>query len=97
MKRKYIADKNHGIKFALAVYYNKLNDEKFSKDLCKFYISINDKFHPSIKPINCTIQTIKELEKIIGDNETVSIELGTSRSVINELIEKLIINEYIYK
>lgn len=96
MKRTEIVHKDNGCKFALAVYHGKISVENFSKDLCKYYITLNDKFHPKIKPINNTIENIKELKLLMQENTNICECLETPINVVEELIEKLNNNKNIY-
>jgi hypothetical protein len=89
IKRKDIKD-NNGIKYALLVINDICNDTK--KDLAMFYICINDKYHPPIKPINEKVkQSLDELKRIINKhNEDINYNgIIINNKILNELEENV--------
>jgi hypothetical protein len=68
-KREHIYD-DSGYKFAVYVLCIKTLIPElagFSKELCEFYIKLNDKIHPNFLPRIITMNAVRELKESIND------------------------------
>lgn len=62
IKRKHILD-DDGVKYALLVLNNLCTNT--SRDLCNYYLDLNNKFHPDFRPENIVVhQCIENLRQI---------------------------------
>lgn len=97
MSRQNNVDRYNGVKFALAIIHQVDTKIKFSTQLCECYIKMNDKFHPTIKPISKTIVNIKELREIVRNNDyPICREICLSTNVLDHLIEEIEKHEDIF-
>lgn len=87
LKRKHLFD-NNGIKIALCVLHNKCTG--LPKDLCEFYITLNDKFHPKIKPDKIVRESIHALKDFLTG---VTSECQSSPAISRYGINIKILNE----
>ena len=62
LKRKDKID-SPGLKYALAILHDKCIG--IDKDICEFYIKVNDFCHPSTKPISIIIDNLNDIENNI--------------------------------
>lgn len=88
LKRKSLCDKE-GVKFALAVIHNKYT--LCSKDLCYFYLNINYRYHPKIKPLTVILSSIDKFKKIKNahpDYKPCGIDLDTT--ILDEIRTEIV-------
>lgn len=97
LKRKTLVKINNGIKFALIIINGIDKTINFPIELCKYYITLNNKFHPDIRPIQKTIIIAEEMKKIIVDNDPQTCQMiDATPEVLKEFIEQLKINEHLF-
>jgi len=89
MKRKYIVDKDIGSKFALAIIHKVDPSIIFPINVCEYYITLNDDFHPKAHPINVAINEIVELGRIVK-SLPIDNSIGISVEVIDNSIEQFL-------
>lgn len=89
LKRKNLINRENGqgVKYALLVLYDKIKDN-IPKDICEFYIKLNDTFHPRITPKSIIKESIDELVNIISDVEDNIIikNSGLNKQILDELM-----------
>ena len=75
-----------GYKFAVYILAHKEpipELRNFSKDLCIFYIKINEKIHPKIYPLSVVVEAIRSLRSYT--NETPIREFNVTDEILNEI------------
>lgn len=87
LKRKNLIDRNDGIKYALCVMNDICKDTP--KDICEFYIKLNDKFHPKPYPKSIIIDAITKLRDMLDDDGcTISLcnDIGITKKMLSGLM-----------
>jgi hypothetical protein len=96
MKRKNIINEDNGSKLALVILCDKIQIDGLSKELCKFYLDLNDKFHPKIIPLKKSIPKLEELQQVITtDTQFCGIKITTN--IIQNLIKQLEENKVFFQ
>lgn len=82
-----LKENGQGIKYALLVLFDKI-DKDIPKDICEFYIKINDTFHPKITPKSIIKESIDELTNVIADvkDNIVVKNSGLNKQILDELM-----------
>ena len=76
----YLHD-NAGFKFAVYMLSTQDNiPQKVSKDLCRFYLQLNGKFHPDVT------EAIEELRHAVHQGDNICKEFGITDKMLNELV-----------
>jgi len=81
LKRKDKID-SPGLKYALAIIHNLCDG--VDKDICEFYIKVNDFCHPSTKPISVIIDNLDEIENNIDMYEYLK-DTGLTKDICHKL------------
>ena len=79
----YLHD-NAGFKFAVYMISTQDNiSQKVSKDLCRFYLQLNGKFHPDA--VSNFVEAIEELRHAVHEGDDLCREFGITDKMLNEI------------
>jgi len=83
LKRPHLIKRSNGTKYALCILHDLC--DHISKDLCNFYLSLNNSYHPIIKPDRVVFTAIADLKTIIKDGQIHPMFPGLKVQTLSEL------------
>jgi len=86
IKKKRHLTNNKDIKMAISILYDKFICPYISKNMCEYYLKINDEMHPIPKPPEIIYESIHELLRLANKNQKFNI-LGNLKLKTLEDIE----------
>ena len=91
LKRKNKVEKFPGLKYALGIYHNKFI--KFN--ICVFYITLNDFYHPNTTPIKNVLDNLDNIKNHIENIEYLQ-EIRLTKDICNKLKIEISKRKYLY-